>query len=1079
MKKKRMALFRWLCMMLTLCVLLTNSAMSVFAANRTTVKVGIFSLGEFQDWNDHNNACGYNVDYLNKIAEITHWDYEYVPCKNWVDATEKLENKEIDLLAPAQITDALSEKFDYATLYMGTEAAAIYTKAENQALSYENFEAMNDLVYGCAENSTFAKKFVSEYCPAHDLSPEIKYYANTTELQAALQSGAVDAIVTNIMFASDSYKLLGWFSPLPVYYITQNGNQDLLQELDNAMMKIMVESPDFTAELESQYFPIFSNIEFSYEEMQYMQSLPAIKIGYTVNQEPVSAADDAGEFTGITRDMLERIQEITGLTFEYVPLPATKVTSDYLQEQGIYMISDVEYNPYNLSLSSMHMTMPYLDADKVLVADENLAFNADSRLKIALATGSGTFAKVIQSEYPNFEIAVYDTVDECFTAVRKGDADGTIQNRYVADCSLENPLYSDLSVIPIRISSSQLCLAVMEYAGDTSALGSQMNNSMLISVLDKAIQQITTEEMNDAIITNTANYRYSYTLLDFLRKYWIQMVAAVVAVLICIVLLLHAQQTEATKNRELAKKNQQLADAVSAADEANTAKSRFLSRMSHEIRTPMNAIVGLTTLAKQHKYEPDKIQDYLVKVESASRVLLNIINDVLDMSAIESQKMKIADTEFDLKQVLSAITSIYYTQCKNKGISFRMMTDITDEMVIGDPLRVNQILLNLVSNAYKFTDDGGEISILVTQKEQRREQVFVRFQIMDTGCGMSPEMLERLFRPFEQESADTARKHGGSGLGLSIAKNLVDMMHGAIRVESELGKGTTFIVDLPFGSTGHTVQIDGEKLRDLKALVVDDDKNARLYTGVVLERVGISYDMAESGEEAMELIRKQHNNGREYDLCFLDWKMPGMDGVALTKEIRKRYDKETAVVIVSAYDLNEVEDEAKAAGADVFITKPLFQSTVFNLLMQVTNGSIQKPIAESDAFDFTGKCVLLAEDNEMNTEIATEILEMVHMKVDHAVNGKRAVEMFLEAPVGTYDLILMDIQMPEMDGYAATRAIRASAHPDAREIPIYAMTANAFTEDVSSALSAGMNGHIAKPIDTSVLYHTIDTALKN
>lgn len=391
---------------------------------------------------------------------------------------------------------------------------------------------------------------------------------------------------------------------------------------------------------------------------------------------------------------------------------------------------------------------------------------------------------------------------------------------------------------------------------------------------------------------------------------------------------------------------------------------------------------------------------------------------------------------------------------------------------------MNQILLNLVSNAYKFTEAGGTIRVLVKETSRREKTAFFQFTVSDTGIGMTEELKARLFRPFEQESATTAQKHGGSGLGLSIAKNLVDMMHGAIKVDSEKGKGTTFTVDIPFEIADSPINTDTEKLNNVKALIVDDDRQALDYTALVLQRIGVEYETARSGDEALAIMQTAKEAGHGFDICFVDWKMPGMDGIDVTRQIREKYDSDTVIIIMSAYDPNEIEDEALKAGVDLFVPKPIFQSTVFNVLMNLTGGTLTKKTADEGAFDFKGKKVLLAEDNELNAEIATELLQMVDLELEHAENGQEAVDMFTKSAPGTFDIILMDVQMPVMDGYEASRAIRNSDHPQAKTIPIYAMTANAFNEDISSALSAGMNGHIAKPIDTAVLYQTIAKALK-
>lgn len=504
--------------------------------------------------------------------------------------------------------------------------------------------------------------------------------------------------------------------------------------------------------------------------------------------------------------------------------------------------------------------------------------------------------------------------------------------------------------------------------------------------------------------------------------------------------------------------------------------------MSHEIRTPMNAIVGLTEIAKKHLTDPNRIEQYLSKIDSASHVLLNIINDVLDMSAIKNNKLKIAHEKFDMKKIINSITAIYYNQCKQKGIKLEVISAcLTHEILIGDSLRVNQIILNLISNASKFTPAGGKIRFEITEKAYKKQTIFIRIIVSDTGIGMTPEMLTRLFNTFEQENANTAQQYGGSGLGLSIVKNLVELMHGSISVESKKGIGSMFTVDLPFSIPEIDELSSSKSINDLRVLVVDNDCASRIYMTSILDRINVQYDIATTTEQTVKMLSTADKAGKHYDICFIDCKASFADSITLTKNIRKIYDKKALVIILSAYDISEIGENMETSGADIFLQKPLFQSTVFNMLISLTDknyikGTFHKESKES--YDFHGKKVLLAEDNALNTEIAIELLNSVNLNVDHAENGQIAVDKFLTAPIGTYDIILMDIQMPVMNGYQATKTIRSSSHPNAKSIPIFAMTADAFTENVAEALSAGMNGHIAKPIDTHILYRTLCNCLR-
>lgn len=520
---------------------------------------------------------------------------------------------------------------------------------------------------------------------------------------------------------------------------------------------------------------------------------------------------------------------------------------------------------------------------------------------------------------------------------------------------------------------------------------------------------------------------------------------------------------------------QALNDALENARVASQAKSSFLSHMSHEIRTPMNAIIGMTTIALSKQDNPRKVEDCLCKIAESSRHLLGLINDILDMSKIENGKLSIAHEQFSLPRCIQNINDIIRPQAISRKLNFEIFQEhVEQEDLVGDELRLNQILLNILSNALKFTPAGGTISLTIIQLSKRHNTANFRFVIKDTGIGMSEEFLKRIFLPFEQASETTAAKYGGTGLGMSITFNLITLMGGTVHVESRQGNGSKFTVDLPFNFTDSS-GVAKRGLPPLKVLIVDDDHDTCEHASLILEKMGLNVQWVTAGAEAVKLIKEARDAGEGFDVCFIDWKMPDMDGAETARQIRAEVGPDLLIIIISAYDWNPIEAEAKAAGVNDFVAKPFFASTLYNALISATHSL--KPEDNDDIhsedYDFSDKRILLAEDNEFNREIGNEFLYMVNAKVDNAENGNEAVDMFVNSQAGYYDLILMDIQMPVMNGYEASRAIRRSSHPDANSIPIIAMTANAFSEDVADATAAGMNGHIAKPIDVNALYKII------
>ncbi|WP_330652029.1 response regulator [[Clostridium] symbiosum] len=536
--------------------------------------------------------------------------------------------------------------------------------------------------------------------------------------------------------------------------------------------------------------------------------------------------------------------------------------------------------------------------------------------------------------------------------------------------------------------------------------------------------------------------------------------------------------------RQEQQQKEALAAALTAAEQANAAKTDFLSRMSHEIRTPMNAIIGMSAIAAQAVGNDEQVAECISKIGISSRFLLSLINDILDMSRIESGKMLLKNEKIPTEDFLNGLNAICYSQAASKGVDYECIADPTlDDVYTGDAMKLQQVLLNILSNAIKFTGEGGKVTFSAMVRRKVRNMAGLRFTVNDNGIGIGEDFLRHMFEPFAQESMGTTALYGGTGLGLAISKSIVDMMGGTITVRSIKGIGSEFTVDVELGITEEEMRRRKRKKENpnfsaLKTLVVDDDVTVCESAMVTLKEMGIIAEWVDSGQKAIGRVQELCGLGRYFDMILIDWKMPEMDGIETARRIRAMAGPEVTIIIMTAYDWAAIEHEARSAGVNLLMSKPMFKSSLVSAFSRVLGEKEEKEAENKpEIYDFTGRRVLLVEDNAINTEVATVVLESRGFTVDTAENGLRAIEMFSKSEAGFYDAILMDIRMPLMDGLTAAKNIRHLTNRDAGTVPIIAMTANAFDDDIEKSKAAGMNAHLAKPIEPErlfqVLYHFI------
>ena len=531
--------------------------------------------------------------------------------------------------------------------------------------------------------------------------------------------------------------------------------------------------------------------------------------------------------------------------------------------------------------------------------------------------------------------------------------------------------------------------------------------------------------------------------------------------------------------QELAHQRESLSVALEEANQANKAKTAFLANMSHEIRTPMNAIIGLDRIVLNDPGISETTREHVEKIGLSAQHLLSIINDILDMSRIESGRIIVKNEEFSFANALAQVNTIISGQCRDKGLVYECrVKGAVSDYYIGDVMKLRQIMINILSNAVKFTPSGGTVTFIVEAIARFNGKSTLRFVISDTGIGMSQDFLPRLFDAFSQEDSSSTSRFGSTGLGMAITKSFIELMHGTISVESEKQKGTTFTVTVTLidcdrkntGEEDHLLQP-----HELCVLVIDDDPTSCEHARIVLGQVGVNCEKALSGVEGLQMVKVRYARREPYNLILVDWRMPDMDGIETTRQIRAAVGTETPVIILTSYNWDEIADEAKAAGVDAFVAKPLFAGTVLDEFREAFKK--KKTELVRGTADLRNRRVLLAEDVSVNAEIMMMVLSMREMQVDHAENGRIAVEMFEEHEEGYYDAVLMDMRMPEMDGLEATRRIRAMNRSDAKSIPVIALTANAFDEDVQHSMQAGLNAHLSKPVDPDVLFETLEGLL--
>lgn len=1054
-------------------------SVTTFAAEtERTVRVGWITHAGLQNY-ENGVFSGYTYEYLMEMANYTGWTYEFVPGK-LTEILEKLRNGEVDIVGGLLPTEECRRLYEIPNNEYGHAYISLFATQESNLEPYD-FESFDGMRVGAVENATANLDSFAAFSKENNFTYTIDSFPDVPSLANAVLAKKIDAGVVGLYQANSDIKILSEFSPSPLYFAITKGNTEVLSGVNKAIARIRIENPYLETELYKKYFMSLKSVKLTDSEQAVVAASvdKPITIGVIDSSAPLFYMDSkTGEYSGIAIDMLKLSAEKTGLVYQFVPADLSRAgeakTPTTASPKVVVGITSMESLPdsRNWFLSDV-----IINDSLVLVSKQGEDIISEPSSKTLAIMGGFTMAKNYAARYfPEYKIMECLNLEECLNAIVKGEADGTLYLRSCVNYLLQKPLFEKLEIIPSFTDEI-----------DTHVAAFTDENKILIRILNKGFNMISDEESRNITLDYTVMNPYRLTMGDTIYKYRIPLVVIVLLVLIIIAFFVLLFITKQRSSEKLKKAYEQEKAALILAEQASAAKGNFMSRMSHEIRTPLNAVIGYNTIARnelteakteaERKQAMMKAMDCLMKSDIASKHLLTIINDVLDMSAIESGKIKVLKERFDFKGLISSLTAIFYSQAKAKDVGFEVLFENqTDEWLIGDQMRVNQVLTNLLSNAIKFTSEGGSVVLTIKQKIVENSAC-IDFEVKDTGIGMTEEYLEHIWTPFEQANSSISRRFGGSGLGLSITKTLVDLMKGTIEVNSAPGKGSTFKVNLTFARTEEAEEMDTYDFGSINALIIDDDTSTCDYIRLLLTRCGVRSAAVTSGHAALETITQAIESKDPYTMCLVDWHMPKMDGVETIKKIREIVGKELPIIVLTAYDYSEIADKAGELGVNMFISKPLFQSSLFNLLANISGKRLPEKLKRNISHDFNGARVLLVEDNLMNMEIAYKMLESAGLAVDCAYNGQEAVSMFEKDPTG-YKAILMDMQMPVMDGHEATRTIRASKCSEGATIPIIAMTADAFAENVAEAMASGMNAHIAKPLDIPLLFDTLERYIK-
>jgi len=1030
---------------------------------KVTITVAFPKDSGYIEKNTLNTNRGQLVDYFNKLGEYYNLHFKYILTEDNDSALKLVEKGLADISCLQYKNNDLENRFDYSELQITLLKTQLYTLSSNTKYYFDDYENFNSMKIGIRKDLN-TKKALNNYANKGNFTYTLYYYNTEKELQQALINKDVDAIATDYnIFADTTLKTIGTITNKPTYIISKKDN-DIMEIINNSITWLYQHNSNIFQDLTEKHLQNQkSYTEFTREELNYINNSPIIRVGFLPDSYIQSHYDySTKQFVGILADYMKEIEKKSKLKFKFVSIPYGIKAQEALS-QGLCDITPyLNRNEATLNDKNIVSSMNYINMRQLIAIRKKESFNIDDIKTISCPTNYQGLLNYISNEYPEWEI-IKTNANNILDPLLAGVVDVAIGNEYELRYLMQKPQYSSLLLTESYLVDIFLSIGMRS---DTKP--------QLLSIINKSIENISGNTLDYIKLKGLlTNYKYSifdsyYTNSIFFNL----LIILLLSIIISLLLFTHYQR----KTNEKIKQNEIALNLSNKKfEKANKAKSEFLASMSHDLRTPMNAIIGLTELSKNNLKNKKDLELYINKIDLSSKYLLGLINDILDISAIDDGKLQISNDSFNLKELIHELVDLYNVSSQQSKIEFTAyIENIEHEYLLGDYFRLKQIISNLLSNAFKFTSKNGKVTLEISEEKTDQNNIMLTIKVSDTGIGIPKEVQNQIFNKFTQADSGTLRKYGGSGLGLSIVKNLIHLMNGKIKLESEISKGSTFYISIPlvinYDST--ITKINLESYSNFNALIINNDLKTCQYLSNLLNTLNIKNHYCLEKNEYLDIIK---NNCDKYNIFIIDNTLE-TNNLRIIKSINKISKNPNKKIILSGYDITYLKNAKKTNQINYYLQKPIFISSIIfiieNILQNKELNIIENHIILNQKnIDLN---VLLCEDNQINQLVGKKILESFGCSVTIASNGQIGYETFILKGDSGFDVILMDVRMPEMDGYETTRLIRKSDTKTGKTIPIYAMTANVMKEDIETSSIVGMNGHIAKPIETKKLYYILE-----